>query len=167
MRITTVTGDIIEQRVDAIVNAANEACLGGGGVDGAIHRAAGPRLLQACRELPEVRPSVRCPTGGARITPGFELLADWVIHTVGPVYRSHPDPPVARASAYRESLELAEAYHLRTIAVPAISTGAYGYPVHEAARIAVGVARERDWKLDEIRFVLFDEATTRAFAEAL
>ena len=165
--IEAVKGDITKQDVDAIVNAANQRMLGGGGVDGAIHRAAGPELKEACREVPEVEPGVRCPTGEARITPGFELPADHVIHTVGPVHDSDPAPAEALASAYRSSLELAEEHGLDSIAFPAISCGVYGYPLDEAARIAVGVAREKPWDLDLIRFVLFGDDTFDAWQRAL
>jgi O-acetyl-ADP-ribose deacetylase (regulator of RNase III) len=164
-RITAEKGDITLAAVDAIVNAANERMLGGGGVDGAIHRAAGPQLVKACRQVPEVRPGVRCPTGEARITPGFALAARHVIHTVGPVYRGQPRDAALLASAYRSSLELAQS--LRTIAFPAISCGAFGYPLDEAARVAVGVARERDWSLVEIRFVLFSDEVLAAWRRAL
>jgi O-acetyl-ADP-ribose deacetylase len=166
-RIEASQGDISHQDTDAIVNAANATLLGGGGVDGAIHRAAGGDLLLACRALPELRPGVRCPTGDARITPGFALSARWVIHTVGPVYHQHPDPRGALAQAHRSCLTLAVANGVRTIAFPAISTGAYGYPVPEAARIAVGVAREPGWDLDLVRFVLFGERALRAWERAL
>jgi O-acetyl-ADP-ribose deacetylase (regulator of RNase III) len=166
-KVTVVSGDLTQQQVDAIVNAANQRMLGGGGVDGAIHRAAGPRLVEACRAVPEVRPGVRCPTGEARITPGFDLPATYVIHTVGPIYASHPDPAGALAAAHRSSLALAEDSGVRTIAFPAISCGVYGYPLDEAAQIAVGVAREREWGLDEIRFVLFGDDTDRAYKRAL
>ena len=136
--IEIVRGDITKLDVDAIVNAANERLLGGGGVDGAIHRAAGPELLEACREIPEVRPGVRCPTGEARITPGFELPARHVIHTVGPIWRGGADgEPDLLAACYRNSLRLAEEHDVRTVAFPAISCGVYGYPVDEAAEIAV------------------------------
>lgn len=136
--VEIVRGDITKLDVDAIVNAANERLLGGGGVDGAIHRAAGPELLQACRAIPEVRPGVRCPTGEARITPGFELPARHVIHTVGPVWRGgEQGEPGLLASCYRESLGLAEEHGARSVAFPAISCGVYGYPVDEAAEIAV------------------------------
>jgi O-acetyl-ADP-ribose deacetylase (regulator of RNase III) len=165
MRITVVEGDLTQQDVDAIVNAANPAMLGGGGVDGAIHRAAGPELLAACRKVPADRLGVRCPTGQARITPGFRLKARHVIHTVGPIYGEHPDPERALASAFRESLKLAVANGLRTIAFPAISCGVYGYPLDEAARIALSVARE-GWDLDEIRFVLFGRDAFEAFSAA-
>ena len=131
-RIAIEPGDITRQDVDAIVNAANTSLLGGGGVDGAIHRAAGPRLLQACRALGG------CPTGEARITPGFDLPARWVIHTVGPVWQggSHAEDELL-ARCYRSSLALAREYRLTTIAFPAISTGAYGFPMPRAAMIAV------------------------------
>ncbi|MCX7807687.1 MAG: O-acetyl-ADP-ribose deacetylase [Deltaproteobacteria bacterium] len=164
--ITIVRGDITVQRVDAIVNAANESCLGGGGVDGAIHRAAGPELLQACRRLPEQRPGVRCPTGKAVVTPGFLLPARYVIHAVGPRYHE-PNAAFLLASAYRSALELAEGLGVRTIAFPAISCGAYGYPAAEAAPIAIKVCREREWPLEEIRFVLFNDETYEAFERAL
>jgi len=136
-RIETVHGDITKQPVDAIVNAANEVMLGGGGVDGAIHRAAGPRLLEACRAVPEVRPGVRCPTGEARITPGFDLAAKYVIHTVGPIWTGGNDSEDADlAGCYRNALELAAENDIRSIAFPAISTGAYRFPADRAARIA-------------------------------
>jgi O-acetyl-ADP-ribose deacetylase (regulator of RNase III) len=131
--IDVVQGDITRQAVDAVVNAANSSLLGGGGVDGAIHRAAGPRLLEACRGLGG------CPTGEARITPGFDLPARWVIHAVGPVWRGgDQDEEELLARCYRASLALADAHTLRTIAFPAISTGAYGFPLAPAARIALG-----------------------------
>lgn len=136
-----VRGDITRIDVDAIVNAANETLLGGGGVDGAIHRAAGPSLFQACKALPEVRPSVRCPIGEARITPGFDLPARFVIHTVGPRYRGGVDEPTLLASCYRQSLALAAARELRSVAFPAISTGAFGYPIERASEIAVRTCR--------------------------
>jgi len=165
-RITIVTGDITKAGVDAIVNAANEWMLGGGGVDGAIHRAAGPALREACEEIPEVSPGVRCPTGEARITPGFALPARFVIHTVGPRY-SMPSAPALLASAFRSSLTLAsEQEDIRSVALPAISCGVFGYPIDEAAHIALGVAREARWDLDEIRFVLFDDDDRAAFETA-
>lgn len=165
MSITIVRGDITRAEVDAIVNAANERMLGGGGVDGAIHRAAGPELVAACREVPEVAPGVRCPTGEARITPGFGLPARFVIHAVGPRY-SMPNAPALLASAFRSSLRLASEHEaIRTVALPAISCGVFGYPVDEAASIALGVARE-DWDLDEIRFVLFSETDREVFERA-
>lgn len=136
--IEVIRGDITKSDVDAIVNAANERMLGGGGVDGAIHRAAGPELLEACRILPEVLPGVRCPTGNCRITPAFDLPATFVIHTVGPVWEGGDrGEPQKLASCYRSSLMLAQSYGLKSIAVPAISCGIYGYPNRQAAEIAV------------------------------
>ena len=134
--IKVVKGDITALAVDAIVNAANQVMLGGGGVDGAIHRAAGRELYEACLKVPEVRPGVRCPTGEARITPGFKLPAKFVIHTVGPVYRDgqHGEPEKLAAS-YRNSL--AAENGCKSIAFPCISTGVYGYPIEAAAKIAV------------------------------
>ena len=136
--IRIVQGDITTLEVDAIVNAANQLMLGGGGVDGAIHRAAGRELYDACLAVPEVRPGVRCPTGEARITPGFRLPAKFVIHTVGPVYRDglHGEPEKL-AACYRNSLALAAANACRSIAFPCISTGVYGYPIEDAAKIAI------------------------------
>jgi O-acetyl-ADP-ribose deacetylase len=136
--IEVIEADITTLPVDAIVNAANETLLGGGGVDGAIHRAAGPQLLAACRALPQVRPNVRCPTGEARITPGFRLPARFVIHTVGPVWRGGDDgEPELLANCYRESLRLAVEHAAESIAFPAISCGVYGYPPAQAVAIAV------------------------------
>src|SRR5689334_11653673 len=137
-RLQIVTGDITRQEVDAIVNAANERLLGGGGVDGAIHAAAGPELLQACRGVAEVRPGVRCPTGEARITPGFRLAARFVVHTVGPVwYGGSAGEHELLASCYRSSLAVAVAHGASSIAFPAISTGIFGFPMGEASEIAV------------------------------
>ena len=160
-------GDLTQQEVDAIVNAANERMLGGGGVDGAIHRAAGPRLLQACQEVPELRPGVRCPTGQARITPGFQLRARYVIHTVGPVYSARPLDAELLGSAFRASLTLAVEHGLCSLAFPAISCGVYGYPPGEAARVARLVLEEQSWPLEEIRFVLFSEDVFEAWRAAL
>lgn len=161
MRISIVIGDITEQRTDAIVNAANESLLGGGGVDGAIHRAAGPRLLDACRPLGG------CPTGEARITPGFELPARWVIHTVGPIWRGGTrGEPELLAGCYRASFALAEEYALASIAFPAISTGIYGYPVEAATAIAVAEARAHAahaHTLEHTVFVCFDAATAERY----
>ncbi len=141
--IDVVQADITALDVDAVVNAANERMLGGGGVDGAIHRAAGPELLAACRAVPEVRPGVRCPTGEARVTPGFRLPARFVIHTVGPVWRGGSAGEAdALASAYRSSLALAAEHDLKSVAFPAISTGVYGYPPDQAARVAIRTIRQ-------------------------
>lgn len=143
MSISVITADIVRLDVDAIVNAANETLLGGGGVDGAIHRAAGPQLLAACRALPEVSAGVRCPTGEARITPGFELPARWVIHTVGPIWHGgHHGEPELLARCYRASLKLAMAHRVQSIAFPAISCGVYGYPPELAAPMAITTLRE-------------------------
>jgi O-acetyl-ADP-ribose deacetylase (regulator of RNase III) len=143
MPLHLVTADITTLHVDAIVNAANPALLGGGGVDGAIHRAAGPGLLQACRRIPEVRPGVRCPTGEARITPGFELPATHVIHTVGPVWHGG-DQGEAQwlARCHVNAMRLLREHGLRTIAFPAISCGVYGYPVAQAAAVALATLRD-------------------------
>ena len=159
-------GDLTKADVDAIVNAANQRMLGGGGVDGAIHRAAGPELRDACSAVPEIRPDVRCPTGEARITPGFRLAARWVIHTVGPVYsRPEKSAPLLRA-AYRSSLELANEHGLASVAFPAISCGVYGYPADEAAAISVETCASHAGALGEIRFVLFGDAMFRAWRDA-
>jgi len=159
-------GDLTRADVDAVVNAANERMLGGGGVDGAIHRAAGPELVEACRRIPEVRPEVRCPTGEARITPGFRLAARHVIHTVGPVYESPAVSAPLLAAAYRSSLALADQHGLRSIAFPAISCGVYGYPLGEAAPISLRTCRDHAGRLAEVRFVLFGEAAYRAWHRA-
>lgn len=137
-RLRIVTGDITHQEVDAIVNAANEWMLGGGGVDGAIHAAAGPELLEACHSVPEIRPGVRCPTGEARITPAFRLPARFVVHTVGPVWRGgNRGERNLLASCYQKSLALASAHGAFSVAFPAISTGVYGFPMRESSEIAV------------------------------
>ena len=135
-------GDITKLAVDAIVNAANQVMLGGGGVDGAIHRAAGRELYDACLKVAEARPGVRCPTGEARITPGFRLPVKFVIHTVGPVYRDgqHGEPEKL-AACYRNSLALARENGCRSVSFPCISTGVYGYPIRDAAEIAVREVR--------------------------
>jgi len=142
MRISVLHDDITTLAVDAIVNAANETLLGGGGVDGAIHRAAGPGLVAECRGLPQVRPGVRCPAGEARITGGHRLPARHVIHTVGPVWEGGDDGEAALlASCYRTSLRLATAHGLASIAFPAISCGVFGYPHAQAANIAIETIR--------------------------
>lgn len=169
MDLSRLRTDITTLSVDAIVNAANETLLGGGGVDGAIHRAAGPQLLAACRKLDEVRPGVRCPTGEARITPGFNLPARWVIHTVGPVWRGggHGEADLL-ASCYRSSVQLALTHGLGSIAFPAISCGVYGYPVRDAAQVAVKSLRATATGHD-MRIILcsYDDAADAAFSAAL
>jgi O-acetyl-ADP-ribose deacetylase len=147
MPINAITADITQLHVDAIVNAANPTLLGGGGVDGAIHRAAGPSLLEACRALPECSPGVRCPTGEARITPGFALPAPYVIHTVGPIWHggNHAEARMLEY-CYRNAMRLLREYRLHTIAFPAISCGVYGYPAALAAGVAVATLRD---ELDE------------------
>ena len=166
MTIDLVHGDITQQATDAIVNAANTTLLGGGGVDGAIHRAGGPAILAACRELGG------CATGDAKLTPGGRLPARFVIHTVGPVYRDgrHGEPELL-ASAYRRSLEVAAGAELRSVAFPSISTGAYRFPIAEAAPIALGTVtrfdREHPGALDLIRFVLFSASDLNVYRHSL
>lgn len=169
--VEIVRGDITKLDVDAVVNAANETLLGGGGVDGAIHRAAGPDLLAGCRSIPEVRPRVRCPTGEARITPGFDLPARYVIHTVGPIWRGGERGEAdLLASCYRESLKLAEAHELHSIAFPAISCGVYGYPIVEASGIAVHEVNRHagsGGSLERILLVCFGDEVYAATRQAL
>ena len=152
-RLQVVEGDITRQQVDAIVNAANTTLLGGGGVDGAIHRAAGPELLEECRKLGG------CPTGQAKITQGCRLFAKWVIHTVGPVWRDgQSGEDELLASCYRSCFALADQHGLRTIAFPSISTGAYGFPINRAARIAVTECKkvlERNPSMEKVLLVCF------------
>jgi O-acetyl-ADP-ribose deacetylase len=146
MVLEVVEGDITTLAVDAIVNAANASLLGGGGVDGAIHRAAGPGLLAACKAIAELSPGIRCPTGEARITDGFALPARYVIHTVGPVWHGgQRGEPALLADCYRNCLALAHEHALETIAFPAISAGVYGYPADKAAQVAVHAMRAAPW----------------------
>jgi O-acetyl-ADP-ribose deacetylase (regulator of RNase III) len=158
--IEVVRGDITEQRVDAIVNAANETLLGGGGVDGAIHRAAGPELLAECRRLGG------CRAGEVKATQGYRLAARFVIHTVGPIWRGGEQGEAETlAACHRNALAVAGELGCRSIAFPAISTGVYGYPVELAATVAAGAVREHA-PLDVVRFVLFGDAAYAAFSAA-
>ncbi|MFE5207230.1 O-acetyl-ADP-ribose deacetylase [Streptomyces sp. NPDC056600] len=164
-RITLVQGDITRQSVDAVVNAANSSLLGGGGVDGAIHRRGGPEILAECRALRASRYGRGLPTGQAVATTAGDLDARWVIHTVGPVFDPHEDRSELLASCHRESLRVADELGARTVAFPAVSTGVYGWPIDDAARIAVATVRATATAVEEVRFVLFDERAFRAFAE--
>src|ERR687892_303157 len=160
-RITLVQGDITEQDVGAIVNAANSSLLGGGGVDGAIHRRGGPAILDECRRLRAERYPDGLPTGQAVATTAGTLPARWVIHAVGPVYSRSEDRSGLLASCHTESLGVADELGARTVAFPAISTGVYRYPVEEAAGVAVGAVADAEIEVEEVRFVLFDEPTYR------
>ena len=164
VQITFVQGDITEQHVDAVVNAANSSLLGGGGVDGAIHRKGGPEILAACRDLRAGHYGAGLPTGQAVATTAGRLPAQWVIHTVGPVWRPEEDRSALLASCYRESLRVADELGAATVAFPAISTGVYGWPMDDGARIAVQTVREADTAVSEVRFVLFDSDAYEAFA---
>jgi O-acetyl-ADP-ribose deacetylase len=165
-RITLVQGDITEQAVDAVVNAANSKLLGGGGVDGAIHRRGGPAILEECRRIRAERFPDGLPPGQAVATTAGDLPARWVIHTVGPVYAKSEDRSGLLASCHIESLRVAGELGARTVAFPAISTGVYGYPVEEAAAVAVEAVRTADTDVDEVRFVLFDREAYQAFDRA-
>jgi O-acetyl-ADP-ribose deacetylase (regulator of RNase III) len=166
MAVNLVKGDITRAEADAIVNAANERMLGGGGVDGAIHRAAGPALLEACRALPVID-GRRCPTGEARITPAGSLNARYVIHAVGPRYAIDPAPEALLASAYHNSFRLALTHECRRVAVPALSCGAYGYPLREAAQVAVAVSRNPAYRELDIHFYLFSDDILAHWSAAL
>jgi len=166
VRIDLVRGDIATQEVDAVVNAANRGLLGGGGVDGALHAAAGPALLEACRELRRTRYPDGLPTGQAVATAAGRLPARWVIHTVGPIYPREDDPATLLASCYRESLRVADEIGARSVAFPSISTGAYAYPLEEAAPIALRSVRGATTSVELVRFVLWGAAAYAAFAAA-
>lgn len=172
-KISLVQGDITQQRVDAIVNAANSSLLGGGGVDGAIHRAGGPAILEACRELRATSYPEGLPTGDAVATTAGDLPARWIIHTVGPVYAKSEDRSHLLASAYRRSLEVAVTTGAQTVAFPAVSAGIYGWPLDDAARIALstvrteltdGVAQD---VIEHVTFVLFNAEIYEVFAREL
>jgi O-acetyl-ADP-ribose deacetylase (regulator of RNase III) len=166
-RVVVVQGDLTEQAVDAIVNAANSSLLGGGGVDGAVHRKGGPAILEACRRLRAERYPDGLPTGQAVATVGGRLPARWVIHTVGPVYSPREDRTGLLASCHTETLRAADELGCRSVAFPAISTGAYGYPLDLAAPIAVDSVLAAPTRVEEVRFVLFSPTAFAAFEGAL
>lgn len=162
-QITLVRGDITEQHVDAVVNAANSSLLGGGGVDGAIHRRGGPAILAECRRLRAGRYPGGLPTGQAVATSAGDLPARWVIHTVGPVYSESEDRSELLASCYRESLRVADELGAETVAFPAVSAGVYGWPLEDAARIALATVQNTPTRVREARFVLFSTAVLDTF----
>ena len=164
--ISLVRGDITRQSVDAVVNAANSSLLGGGGVDGAIHRRGGPAILEECRALRASRYGRGLRTGQAVATTAGELPARWVIHTVGPVYSSTEDRSGLLADCHRNSLRVADELGARSVAFPAVSTGVYGWPMDDAARIALGTVTQATTEVTQISFVLFDDAALRVFQEA-
>lgn len=165
--IVLLEGDLTTQDVDAIVNAANSTLLGGGGVDGAIHRAGGSSILAECKEIRRTTFPEGLPTGRAVATGGGDLPARWVIHTVGPVYAASADPAGELASCHTECLRVADELGARTVAFPAISTGAFGYPLEEAAAVAVRAVGGADTQVEEVRFVLFGREAFDAFERAL
>ncbi|MEW2355333.1 O-acetyl-ADP-ribose deacetylase [Spirillospora sp. NPDC029432] len=167
MRISLVQGDITRQRVDAVVNAANSSLLGGGGVDGAIHRAGGPEILDECRKLRASHYGGGLPTGQAVATTAGRMPARWVIHTVGPVYSASEDRSGQLASCYREALRVADELGAVSVAFPAVSAGIYGWPVDDAARIAVGTVRATPTNVADARFVLFTADVYAAFERAV
>ena len=167
VRITLALGDITRQQVDAVVNAANSSLLGGGGVDGAIHRRGGPAILAACRDLRAGTHRDGLPAGRAVATTAGELPARWVIHTVGPVWSRQEDRSALLASCYTASLGVADELGAWTVAFPAVSTGAFRWPVDDAARIAVAAVRAAQSRVQEARFVLFSDGVLAAFRAAL
>ncbi|GAA4099164.1 O-acetyl-ADP-ribose deacetylase [Nonomuraea soli] len=167
MDLTLVLGDITEQDSDAIVNAANSSLMGGGGVDGAIHRKGGPAILEECRALRASRYGSGLPTGQAVATTAGALAARWVIHTVGPVHSAGEDRSALLASCHTEALRVADSLGAARVAFPAISTGIFGWPVDDAARIAVRAVRSASTRVAEVRFVLFSPEAYAAFARAV
>ncbi|MFB4283408.1 O-acetyl-ADP-ribose deacetylase [Nonomuraea sp. MTCD27] len=167
MKLTLVRGDITEQRVDAVVNAANSSLMGGGGVDGAIHRRGGPEILEECRKLRASRYGKGLPTGQAVATTAGRLPARWVIHTVGPVHSRSEDRSALLASCYLESLRVADSLGATSVAFPAISTGIFGWPMDDAAMIALETVRQADTTVEDVRFVLFDEDAYAVFEARL
>ena len=167
MRIELVKGDITDQEVDAIVNAANSSLLGGGGVEGAIHRRGGPDILAECKRVRAERWPEGLPTGRAVATAAGRLPAKWVIHTVGPVHSKSEDRSHLLASCHLEALKAADELGAKTVAFPAISTGIYGYPIELAAPVAINAVKAADTRVEEVRFVLFDDESYRAFERAL
>lgn len=165
-RITLIRGDITRQSVDAIVNAANSSLLGGGGVDGAIHRAGGAQILDACRALRASHYGRGLPTGKAVATTAGRLPARWVIHTVGPVYSRDEDRSALLAACHTNSLYVADTLSAKTVAFPAISTGIFGWPMADAARIAIATVRAATTDVEEVRFVLFDTSAYEIFVQA-
>src|SRR5918994_3600279 len=166
-RIVLVEGDITVQDVDAIVNAANSSLLGGGGVDGAIHRAGGPSILAECQQIRRTTFRDGLPAGRAVATSGGNLPARWVIHTVGPVYSATEDRSGILASCHTETLRVADELGAATVAFPAISTGVYGYPVDEASVVAIEAVRRAETSVGQVRFVLFGRPAFEAFERAL
>jgi len=166
-KIVLVEGDITLQDADAIVNAANRSLMGGGGVDGAIHRRGGPDILAECREIRRTRYPDGLPTGEAVATTAGGLPARWVIHTVGPIYSGAPTDAALLSACHAASLRIADELGAATIAFPAISTGVYGYPLDEAATVAVSAVRDADTRVRDVRFVLFGRPAYEAFARAL
>jgi O-acetyl-ADP-ribose deacetylase (regulator of RNase III) len=165
--IRLAKGDITKQEVDAIVNAANSSLMGGGGVDGAIHRAGGPEILEECKRIRAEKYSEGLPAGQAVATTAGRLAAKWVIHTVGPVYSKSEDRSELLASCYRESLKVADGLGAKTVAFPAISTGVYGYPMQEAASVAISAITSAESEVGEVTFVLFDDVAYNSFQSAI
>jgi O-acetyl-ADP-ribose deacetylase (regulator of RNase III) len=167
VELTLVLGDITAQDVDAVVNAANSSLMGGGGVDGAIHRRGGPGVLAECKQLRSTDWPDGLPTGRAAVTSAGDLPARWVIHVVGPVYAKREDRSDLLASCYREALRCADEIGARTVGFPAVSAGIYGWPIGDAARIAVSTVRTTPSQVEQARFVLFDQHAYDAFAAAV